>query len=189
MSAKLPVSKNIVVDGDVTIDWNLIYFQDALDTTSLWNASNTARACPLPGGAAMLSELIETLCAGLTDTLPIQIFAPRLPENVISSGNRCFNHSYAIWGLLGDKDKKGWRVSQYLGIDPASTDADRRWGEDTDTADLIVLDDANLGFRGHPSRWPKALQNPESKAWIVLKLCRFRIEILEIGNLGGIDRR
>jgi hypothetical protein len=169
MSVELPVLKNIVIAGDVTIDWNLICFQPTADATSLWNSNNTARACLQPGGAAMLSKLVETLCASAS-TLPTQIFAPLLPESAISSGDRCFNHSYAIWAQLGEKDKKGWRVSQFLGTDPASVEVGPRFGEDLDTADLIVLDDANLGFRGNPSHWPKALQNPESQAWIVLKL-------------------
>ncbi len=122
MSAELSVSKQIVVAGDVTIDWNLIFFQGAQDATTLWNASNIARACPQPGGAAMLAALIETLTAGARIPLATRIYAPRPISAAISSGDRCFNHSYAIWGLLGDKEKKGWRVSQFLGIDSATAE-------------------------------------------------------------------
>ena len=40
-----PEPKRIVIAGDVTVDWNQIFFQDAQDTTVLWNAFNRARAC------------------------------------------------------------------------------------------------------------------------------------------------
>ena len=66
------------------------------------------------------------------------------------------------WGI---KKQKGWRVSRYLGIDPAHQIGE--WVEiedDPEQADLMVLDDANLGFRDHPELWPKVLSNPEQPA-------------------------
>jgi hypothetical protein len=162
--------KQIIVAGDVTIDWNLIFYQGSHDVTSLWNASNTARACPQPGGAAMLSGLLQTLCPGFSDGLPLKIYAPQLPETAISSGDQRFNHSYAIWEYQGDKDKKGWRVSQYLGIDPATAEDDQALQDAPQNADLVLLVDSNLGFRQHPARWPKAIQDLENKPWIILKL-------------------
>ena len=69
--------KEIVIAGDVTIDWNLIFFQSAQDTTTLWNANNMARACPQPGGAAMLAQLIETLFKNPDETHPVHIHALR----------------------------------------------------------------------------------------------------------------
>jgi len=170
MSTPLPHPKKIVITGDVTIDWNLIFLQSARDSTSLWNASNTARACPQPGGVAMLSGLMETLSAGLATTIPNQVFSIRLSEMAVRSMDSCFNHSYAIWGLMGDKEPKVWRVSQFLGIDPAAVEPEWKLADDPEEADLIVLDDANLGFRSHPAVWPKALQHLENKPWIVLKL-------------------
>ena len=71
---------------------------------------------------------------------------------------------------MGEKEKKGWRVSQFLGIDPANKEDDPSWLEEPPSTDLIVLDDANLGFRQQPSRWPKTLQDPQCNAWIILKL-------------------
>ena len=38
------------------------------------------------------------------------------------------------------------------------------------SADLLVLDDASLGFRDHPELWPKVLKNAESRPWVLLKL-------------------
>lgn len=76
-------ANEIVIAGDVTIDWNLIFFQSAQDTTTLWNANNMARACPQPGGAAMLAQLIETVFTNLGETHPVRIHAPMVSENGI----------------------------------------------------------------------------------------------------------
>ena len=163
--------KEIVIAGDVTIDWNLIFFQSAQDTTTLWDANNMARACPQPGGAAMLAQLIATLFKTWTSLGPSCIHTPEVPENGIHPADERFNHSYAIWELLGEKERKGWRVSRYLGIDPA-----RKIGEgldlsyDTQGADILVLDDAGLGFRDHPELWPKVLKNTQYRPWVLLKL-------------------
>lgn len=161
--------KHIIIDGDATIDWNLIFYHGTQDTTSLWNASNIARACPQAGGAAMLARLIKTLNQGAPETDKIIVYSQELPENAFSSKDHHFNYSYAIWEQLGEKDKKAWRVSQFLGIDPAIEEAEQIYST-PDRVDLILLDDANLGFRRNSNRWPKALQNPDFKGWIILKL-------------------
>lgn len=163
--------REIVIAGDMTIDWNLIFFKSAQDTTTLWNANNMARACSQPGGVAMLAQLIETLFTNLGETHPVRIHALRVLENGIHPADEKYNHSYAIWELLGEKELKGWRVSRYLGIDPAHQIGEGlKLTDDPESADLLVLDDASLGFRDHPELWPKVLKNAESRPWVVLKL-------------------
>ena len=166
-----PEPKRIVIAGDVTVDWNLIFFQGAQDTTVLWNANNRARACPQLGGVAMVARLIETVMQGLKATLPVRIHSLQVSEKEIHPSDKRFNHSYAIWSLSGEKEPKCWRVSQYLGIDPAGQVGDAlKMEDDPELADLVVLDDANLGFREHAKLWPKALDNAKHCPWIILKL-------------------
>ena len=161
----------IVIAGDVTIDWNLIFFQSAQDTTTLWNTNNVARACPQPGGAAMLAQLIETMFTNPSESHPVHIHTLRVSENEIHPGDIQYNHSYSIWELLGEKEQKGWRVSRYLGIDPAHQIGEgSKLTDDPESADLIVLDDASLGFRDHPELWPKVLKNTKNQPWVLLKL-------------------
>jgi hypothetical protein len=163
--------KEIVIAGDVTIDWNLIFFQSAQDTTTLWNANNLARACPQPGGAALLAHLIETSLTNLGEAHPVRIHALQVSETGIHPADEQYNHSYAIWELLGEKEQKGWRVSRYLGIDPAHQIGEGlKLADDPDRADLVVLDDACLGFRDHPELWPKVLKNSSGHPWVILKL-------------------
>jgi hypothetical protein len=166
-----PASKNIVIAGDMTIDWNMIFFQSAPDSTTLWNANNTARACPQPGGAAMLAKLTEVVMNTQSEIQPVRVHSLQISEKGIHPTDERYNHSYAIWELLGEKEQKGWRVSKYLGIDPAHQIGDElKLPDDPDQTDLLVLDDANLGFRDHPELWPKVLKNPENRPWIILKL-------------------
>jgi hypothetical protein len=166
---------NIVLAGDITIDWNLIFDQSTLDSTSLWVASNMARACSQPGGVALLTKLLETITAKSNKTQPVKISSYRLSREPIHPSDHRYNHSYATWTQMGDKSNKAWRVSQFLGIDEAKQPGEKlKWVDEPEKADLIVLDDANRGFRNTPSLWPKSLENPDNKPWIVLK-CAFPV--------------
>lgn len=163
--------KEIVVTGDVTIDWNLIFHQTALDTTALWDANYTARACPQPGGAAMLARLIEAAAAGSRPDQNVCVHWHSVTENRIHPTDGKYNHCYAIWEQLGEKGQKKWRVSKYLGIDRASHPEEGiKLHDDPEQADLVVLDDADLGFRDYPELWPRALNNPHCHPWVILKL-------------------
>jgi hypothetical protein len=162
--------KSIVVAGDLTIDWNLIFDHSASDSTSLWMASNMARACSQPGGVAMLTQLLETITVKLNKIAPARIFSHRLSKNPIHPSNRSYNHSYAIWSKMGDKANKAWRVTQFLGIDEAKQFGEKtKWGDEPEKADLIVVDDANRGFRNRPDLWPEVLKKHSNRPWIVLK--------------------
>jgi hypothetical protein len=44
--------------------------------------------------------------------------------------------------------------------------------DDIPEADLVVLDDAALGFRDQPDLWLKAITAGEREAWIVLKMAQ-----------------
>ncbi|MCJ7531869.1 MAG: hypothetical protein MUO64_12665 [Anaerolineales bacterium] len=163
-------SKTVVVTGDLTIDWNLLFFQSTRDTTSLWAASNVARACSQPGGVAMLAALIETITTKLNPDTPIKVYSFQPSKEAIHPEDKRFNQSYAIWSLFGDKEPKAWRVSQFLGIDPADIQGDElKLVDDPEAADLIVLDDANRGYCGARNLWPRSLDNLNYRSWIVLK--------------------
>ena len=45
--------------------------------------------------------------------------------------------------------------------------------DDTPEADLVILDDADLGFRNHPELWPRGLNSEgKNRPWILLKMAR-----------------
>jgi len=71
--------------------------------------------------------------------------------------------------LPPDKGKKVWRVKEFLGMNPSTAGESSEtsgWKSvlnDTAKANIVVLDDANLGFRDceenemYEKYWPKAI--------------------------------
>ncbi len=92
------------------------------------------------------------------------------PRDPVHPGDERYHHSYAMWSLfkngvksLLDTDKPAWRVAEFLGLDRSPADGPSgvaNWKKvvnDPPEADLVVLDDADLGFRDHSELWPKAI--------------------------------
>jgi hypothetical protein len=88
-----------------------------------------------------------------------------------------------MWYLFSYADKPGehepvWRVEEFLGLDHCTKNATgeaeewKRVVEDTPDAELVVLDDADLGFRERKDLWPQAIMTPRRKPWILLKMAR-----------------
>ena len=181
-------SNVIVVTGDVTMDWNLARTRRSDSGSAAWNADDCTRAYWQRGGAALLADLIQAVVSrlkqeGKADYSLREMGAPR---DQALSGDPQFHHSYAMWSLFDydvktarDKNKppQAWRVQEFLGLDrcaiAASLEKDewKRVQNDTAEADIVVLDDADLGFRDDPAFWPKALSS-DRRPWVLLKMAR-----------------
>ena len=175
-------SKTIVVTGDFTIDWNIARIRRDEISGNSWNPNDLTRACWQRGGAALLGDLIETL-TGEMKSQGLGEFTVKkisdMPKFACPADER-FHHSYAQWSLFNFRDKEGpepkaWRVSEFIGLDRS----DNGWAEfigaqagDGAEPDLIVLDDADLGFRAHPELWSLLLKRGDRKPWVVLKMSR-----------------
>jgi hypothetical protein len=178
---------SVVVCGDVTMDWNLARTRRADGGGVVWNADDSARAYWQRGGAAMLADLIEAIAVGLhplgtARCVVHQMEAPRAPVLV---GDERYHHSYAAWAAFPyggraprDHDEKpAWRVEEFMGLHCGSDveRGDTRWKQvvgDTPAADVVVLDDAALGFRNHRSLWPQAITTEGRRPWVVVKMAR-----------------
>jgi hypothetical protein len=175
----------IVVAGDVTIDWNIARVRRADVIMHVWNAENLTTSFCQRGGAAMLTDLIKSIVRNLNQTKQTnitvrQISTPRAPINPC---NNHFHHSYAIWAPFkidereSYKGEKVWRVQEFLGLCQAylNTSQSNNWKKVVDdpiNPDLIILDDAALGFRDSLEYWPQSLSKSNSKPWILLKMSR-----------------
>ena len=160
------------------MDWNIARRRRLEDSAPLWNPEDWTRACWQRGGAALLADLIEAVA----ETLPqdggaeFEVRQMKAPEDPVCPGDNRFHDSYALWSLFGSGDEAAWRVEEFLGLDRSSADGPVEAAEwqrvvgDTLEADLIVLDDANLGFRDHPDLWPQALTAEGRRPWILLKM-------------------
>ncbi|MBN1954055.1 MAG: ATPase [Anaerolineae bacterium] len=176
-----PPPKTIVVTGDVTVDWQIAHRQYSKERAVQWQGvRDWTRACWQRGGAALLADLIEAVAESLrrdsqADYTVRQMDAPRGP--ICPTDDR-FHHSYALWMPCKSPAGVTWRVEAFLGLDrspvegPSSVAKWQQVVNDTPEAALVVLDDADLGFRDHPDLWPQALTNEENPPWILLKLAR-----------------
>ena len=170
----------IVITGDIAMDWNLARARRSKSDAPFWSADDTTSTTWQRGGAALLADLVEAIARDLPrEGAPafsiLQSGTPRESERVHPDDNR-FHHSYAMWSPYKYGDKPAWRVEEFLGLNRAASDSTQDWQkvvDDTPAAGLLVLDDANLGFRDHPELWPAALYNTgEERPWVLLKMAK-----------------
>lgn len=166
-------NKVVVVTGDVTADWNLARSNNQ-SAGSVWNPDNATSCYLQPGGAALLATVI-TAVAAETGNHDLRCMA--MPEVKIFPGDSRFRHSYALWSPFkystksNDTEDPVWRVEQFLGLDSGKAEGEIVFN-DPSMADLIVLDDAALGFRDTQRLWPKSLNAMGQDSWILLKMAR-----------------
>ncbi len=158
-------STRVLVAGDLTVDCHIA--QSSGDLSG-------GRACSCAysqlGGAALSAALIEA--AGAGSQLELQVTQPTVPDLATSLTDHALPESYALWSLFPaeKKDvKPAWRVKEFLGVGgrrPGTRVAPKL--DPAGNPDIVVLDDADLGFRSDPSSWPLGEGAPPR--WIVLKM-------------------
>lgn len=171
----------VVINGDLTIDWNLAHLQNLPDSAASWASDNVTRACWQRGGACLIADLVESLASAMSrQQEPYAIVQTvNVPRIEICPTDRRFNHSYALFAPMasGDKHSDGtpklvWRVANSLGVDRISNSemvASQQLESDPEQADVVVLDDAALGFRDRKTHWPRAIIDSKVQPWIILK--------------------
>jgi hypothetical protein len=177
---KSKAERVVVITGDITMDWNLARTRRSKGDALFWSADDTTSTTWQRGGSALLADLVEAIAKDLQQSGASQFSirqtgAPRKSSKVQPDNNQ-YHHSYAMWSLFKYAEKPAWRVEEFLGLDRARSDSVQDWQkvvDDTPAADLVVLDDADLGFRTHPELWPMALKGKgKDRPWILLKMAR-----------------
>ena len=177
MSSFPRAKMNIVVTGDITMDWNLARSTRGAVKETTWNPDDSTHACWQRGGAALLADLIAAIArdleAGSDDHY--LLFQPRAPNKPVDPADSRFHHSYALWSLNKEKERMVWRVAEFLGIDKSSesTSDGSDWlsiVDDPPHVDLLVIDDAAMGFRAYEEVWPACLRDLNNRPWILLKM-------------------
>jgi hypothetical protein len=168
----------IVVAGDATLDWNLSDYAEGVAPAVFWNGELESRISFQPGGAYLLSELLRRAVEAEVHSSLVQ------PEDraFVRPDSPWYNHSTAIWGPHRRSPKSAspvWRVREFKGLARRhSCDRQPDGGsavvDDPEYADIVVLDDAALGFRDELAdvgqSWPRALSTESrGKPWVVLK--------------------
>jgi hypothetical protein len=175
--------KIVVVTGDVTIDWNIAQVQRTDSPAHAWSLDNLTHAFYHKGGAALLADLVEAVADSLTRSklTSFEVRKVSAPGGQATPDDKRFHHSYVMWKPFKmdehstAHDGMVWRVSEFLGIRRARADTGtsghcEKVADDSTEPDLIILDDANLGFRDHPECWPEGISSPTAKPWILLKM-------------------
>jgi hypothetical protein len=151
--------KTAVVAGDVMEDWNLAIPQAEASAERSWAAAGSVHRSCQPGGAALLADLVREAAAAIPGWTV-----------AAASGEVGAHRTYTL--LSPAKDV--WRVEKFLGVELAHGGATRK-AVDTD-AELVVLLDADMGFRDTPAEWPKALTDPAGAPWVILKTCASSVD-------------
>ena len=174
----------IVVTGDVTMDWNIASTRHVAEGTASWAGElDRTHADWQRGGAALLADLIEAIAHRLREQggPHYQARQTGAPKEPVVPGDPRFHHTYSLWTRFPHSarttslQRSVWRMAAWLGLHP-STDDDKQavWAkvvDDAPNAALVVLDDADLGFRHQPAWWPQALHS-DHRPWVVLKMSR-----------------
>lgn len=181
-SVSNPNTREIIVAGDVTVDWNIARARTHLGNLTtyqyIWGSDVATRACSQPGGAALLTELLKALCKGKTNPsgYRYKVVGPTISHEALNDPScNQYTRSYSIWSAhpkrIGES-RTVWRASEFWGTDRSSrSDMLAEPKELTNDPWGLVLDDANLGFRDNNSEWPEAVKSPSRKtSWVLVKV-------------------
>ncbi len=174
-----PKTKEIVVAGDIALDWNIVNLVDK-GAASVWHETPPSQICWNFGGSLLLTDLVAEIIQSRSEDW--KLHRVTIPRASITPEDDRYIHSYASWGMVPRttapediKKPKTWRVKDFLGITQAVHRLIPPLDSDTANPGILVLDDANLGFRSDRSQWPKALTHPAKKGprpWVVIKMAR-----------------
>lgn len=184
MTEKRKTSKIAIVAGDITIDWNLARKSQKKWGLSVWNPNDSIDMSWQRGGAALLADLLVQVNSDFLKekSVSVPIRQPALPSTSIEiiPGDPNYHHSFTIWSERKYAEKspldkeKVWRVDEFLGMQSAKSPCPvMKVDGDSVDADLVILDDANLGFRDTPACWPLAMNESRKQSpWFVLKMAK-----------------
>lgn len=172
----MQLNRRVYISGDITIDWNLARIRRTKGKIQGWGFDDCTRTTSQPGGAALLGSLIASVAKDLKDKeiTEYEVVQPQLHDTPIEPVDARYHHSYAMWSCF--EDMKAWRVEEYLGFDRcADIEPDKinatPFPEDGFTQnDIVIIDDADLGFRDHHEKLLGILQSGESTPWVLLKM-------------------
>jgi len=189
--------RTVVVTGDFTLDWNLARDKGTEAADHSWKKAACSRLRWQRGGAGLLADLIEGIAKLIPGPPAIEVRqqeTPRRPadpeQSTIGPEDKRYHHSFASWQPYDyaakgskaaeghEKDKPAWRASELEGINLCETrEPPADWAKvenDNSDAELVVLDDANLGFRkeSHHHLWPAALTEAGKTPWVLVKMSR-----------------
>ena len=185
-------ASTVVVTGDFTLDWNLARGKGPEGLSQVWEAPVCSQLRWQRGGSGLLADLIEEISRRIEGQQTYKVLQQAIPRRAggvakssISPEDERFHHSFASWKSFdfvarGSKvadaykwHQPVWRVSEFEGVNRCLNEETPDWArvaDDDSKAELVVLDDANLGFRENPALWPASLNAPGRHPWVIVKM-------------------
>ncbi len=171
--------KIVIVTGDAAMDWNLARTRRTKSDRLFWSAEDQTHACWQRGGCALTADLLAAIAGELgAGGMQYSIRQPAVPLHAhqVHPDDERYHHTFAIWSPMKSGNKSAWRVETFLGLTPAAGGAAQDWKKvvgDTAEPALLVVDDADLGFREHADWWPLVITQPsKQRPWILYKMCK-----------------
>ena len=168
---------NIIVTGDISMDWNIVCANPPSQRISSWSSQRRAYTHLQHGGALMLAAILERLAEypGALPSKNIRISKPTIPEGKVTPSDLHYNHSYSLWSKFQSGSNRAWRVKEYLGFDRSSVLSSIYSSSNftgADTPNMVIINDANLGFRDNPDYWQDILAKIDDSTKIIYKMHR-----------------
>jgi len=186
-------TKTVVVTGDFPLDWNLARGRGPEVLNRIWEAAVCSRLQWQRGGAGLLADLICGIKEQIHGETAYEVRQAKTPQRTggpedskVGPEDKSFHHSYATWepfdfaekgskAVEGREKEKAWRVAEFEGVNRCGAqEAAGDWAKvvnDDPEAELVVLDDADLGFRDSRDLWPTSL-NGNGHPWVLVKMSR-----------------
>lgn len=175
--ARPAATARILVTGDATVDWMLaipaVVTPATLHASYQWETRAPVQIAAQPGGAALVQAALAASCARSPD-FPLEIDGGEVPAIALADPDLdILPRTFTIWQpypIQAARRELTWRLHQFLGVRPAAP-ASSALAAVAGPADCLVIDDANLGFRDDPGRWPRCLDDDgPAPASIILKM-------------------
>jgi hypothetical protein len=168
----------VAVAGDSTVDWLVVVptvvAPAALQASYHWEHRTSVRLVAAPGGASLLSKLIESAAEVIAPDGSVVVRGVEIPEiHLTNPDHDEFTRAFTIWQpypIEPGRRELVWRMHQFLGLRPGRK---RQFQPDpVDQApDVVIIDDANLGFRDLPGSWPTCISGSSSSPrQVILKM-------------------
>ena len=154
---------NVIVSGDLTIDWHIARVKRPGYTASDWLFDSPLHIFQQKGGGVLLADLVSALASRLENKLgqKVKTFTPDIYNRAssVDPSDIRYHHTTSIWSQFKGKDKPVWRIEEYLGMTRAEVYDPADWliSPQDVKADLVLLSDLNLGFRDDRKAWPAAI--------------------------------
>ena len=160
------MASSIGVVGDLAVDWAMLRRSGPagpLQVEYLWDRAGDLELVSMPGGAAFVASLLGRLGQEVVTTpLP----ATALVDPACSEVTRTFTSWSTFREGPGSREVR-WRLAEFLGQEPGYTTPRP---PDVSTAGVLVVDDANHGFRDDRAAWKPVLDALAPGTPIVAKL-------------------